>query len=145
MWRTEASQVRSCLLRAHADFHILSHLQQQYDFEYIFVASHYMACNYHILKICPVLSCPVLSNCPVLSSIYSLTFVNGCRSRRSWRFLKEKKYLFKYKVSNRNIFIQKYTYLVHQFFAFSLAGLTSWCRPDEAGICFGILYHKYCM
>jgi hypothetical protein len=26
----------------------------------IFVASHYMACNYHILKICPVLSCPLL-------------------------------------------------------------------------------------
>ena len=50
-----------------------------------------------------------------------LTFVNACR--RCWRFLKEKKYLYKYKVSNRNIFI--YTYLVHQFFVSLFAGSAS--------------------
>ena len=58
----------------------------------------------------------------VRSCAAGLTFVHRCR--RSWRFLKEKKCQFKYKVSSRNIFI--YTYPIHQFFVFSLAGLTSW-------------------
>ena len=77
-----------------------------------------------------------------------LTFANACR--RCWRFLKEKKYLYKYKVSNRNIFI--YTYLVHQFFVSSFAGSASWyvshdqlggLRVDGLGmeIYFGILHH----
>jgi hypothetical protein len=77
-----------------------------------------------------------------------LTFVHRCR--RSCRFLKGKKYLYKYKGSNRNTFI--YTYPVHQFFVSSFAGSTSWRvyhhQSDEhrvgelgMGIYFGILHH----
>jgi hypothetical protein len=64
--------------------------------------------------------------------------------------LKREKYLYKYKVSNQNIFI--YTYLVQQFFAFLFARSTSWyvshdqlggLRVDGLGmeIYFGILHH----
>jgi hypothetical protein len=77
-----------------------------------------------------------------------LTFVDRCR--RSWRFLKVKIYLFKYKVSNQNIFI--YTYPVHRFFVSSFAGSASsyvshgqldGLRADGLGmgIYCGILHH----